>query len=335
MSGEGCMSRKVNTYRMPGVVLIAVLLLLAVTEGSSSQTNVMPSAENDAKTKALGEVASTRGTMNAEPLIASGDLLKVTVLGAPEADQEVRVSASGDISLPLVGPVHVGGLSARQAELAVEKRLGAEGVFTDPHVSVFVKEYATQGVSVLGEVQKPGVYPLMGLRRLFDVLSLAGGTTQKSGKTVTITHRDAPQQPTIVTLSKDAQDMTSNVTVLPGDTVIVSKAGIIYVVGSVRRPTAIVMEQGSEMTVLKAVAMAEGTMPDAALRSAKLIRRNGRKAEETGINLKKVIAAKAPDIELQDQDIVFIPGSAYSGVGKRTLEAVINLATGLAVYRPY
>ena len=319
-------------------ILIALLFSLGLTQGAFSQRTAPGSSAQGADRnitsddQAHGEPAAG----SPEPLIASGELLKVTVLGAPEFDQELRVSASGDISLQLVGPVHVAELSARQAELSIEKRLSTAGFFTDPHVSVFIKEYAaTQGVSILGEVQRPGVYPLLGIHRLFDVLSVAGGTTPKAGQTVTITHRANPEEPIQLTMSKDPRNLGSNVEILPGDTIIVSQAGVVYVVGGVRRPMAVVMEQGTDMTVLRAIAMAEGTMPEASLTKTKLIRRSGGSPQELPIDLKKILAAKVPDVKLQAEDIVFVPSSAYPGMARRTLDAVVQMTTGLIVYRRY
>ena len=93
------------------------------------------------------------------PVIGAGDLLKVSVLGAPDSDQEVRVDASGNISLNFIGAVPVAGQTTEQAQVAIAKKYVAGGFFTDPQVSVFAKEYVTQGVSVMGEVQKPGSLP--------------------------------------------------------------------------------------------------------------------------------------------------------------------------------
>jgi polysaccharide export outer membrane protein len=270
-----------------------------------------------------------------EPLIASGDLLKVGILGAADSDQELRVSAGGDISLQLVGPVHVAQLTARQAELLIEQRLSAGGFFTEPHVSVFIKEYATQGVSIFGEVQRPGVYPLLGVHRLLDVLSVAGGMTPKAGRAVTVTHKTDPQHPVHLIMPKDPAKFENTIEILPGDTVIVSRAGVVYVVGGVRRPMAIVMERDSDMTVLQAIAMAEGTTPEAGLNSAKLIRRSDGQPHELPINLKKVLAAKASDIKLQDEDIVFVPNSAYRNLARRSMETVVQMTTGLVIYRRY
>ena len=204
-----------------------------------------------------------------------------------------------------------------------------------PEVSVFEKEYATQGVSVLGEVQKPGVYPLLGPHHLFDVLSLAGGMTPKAGSDVTITHRDQPDQPHIVTLAGDvAKSSTANVEILPGDTVAVSLAGIVYIVGDVKSPAGVVMPNGSEMTVVKAIAMAGGTNPSAALNGGKIIRRTPQGPQEIPIQLKQILAAKAIDPKLEPEDIVFVPTSAAKSAAKRGLEAIVQTAVGVAIYHP-
>ena len=98
---------------------------------------------------------------------------------------------------------------------------------------------------------------------------------------------------------------------------------------------AVVIEQGMDMTVLQAIAMAEGTMPDASLTKAKLIRRSGGTPQELPIDLKKVLAAKVPDVKLQAEDIVFVPSSTYPGMARRTLDAVVQMTTGLVIYRRY
>jgi polysaccharide export outer membrane protein len=269
-----------------------------------------------------------------EPLIGGGDLLKVSVFGVKDFDEEVRVSARGDITLPLVGSVHVAGLMPEDAGALIQKKLVDGHFMRHPEVSIFQKEYATQGVSVLGEVQKPGVYPLLGSRRLYDVISMAGGTTPKSGSTVSIAHRDRPANPDEVKLTDEAgRSTTANVEVLPGDTVVVSKAGIVYVVGDVKNPSGVIMENGMSLTVLKALAMAGGTNPTAATNSAKLIRRTANGPQEIPIPLKKILSAKAEDLNLQPEDIVFVPNSAAKGAGRRGLEAAIQMATGLAIYR--
>ena len=266
-------------------------------------------------------------------LIGNGDLLKVSVLGVPESDQDVRVGEDGNIGLNFIGAVHVAGLSTSAAQDLIAKKLIAGGYFTQPQVSVFTKEYATQGVSVLGEVQKPGVYPLLGTRRLFDVLSLAGGTSAKAGKVVSVTHRDHPGAPVSIMLSNDpAESAKNNIEIFAGDTVLVSRAGVVYVVGDVHRPSGVVMDNGSDMTVLQAIAMAEGTNPTAALSKAKLIRRTPGGPKEQPLNLKDMLASRAPDVRLQAEDIIFVPNSAARSATSRTVEAIVQAATGLVVF---
>jgi len=280
-----------------------------------------------------GETVVSRPKNPSVPVIGDGDLLKVSVLGAPESDQEVRVGADGNIFLNFIGAVTVAGQTIEQAQVTIAKKLVTGGFFKDPQVSVFAKEYATQGVSVLGEVQKPGVYPMLGARTLFDVLSLAGGTTSRAGKLVSITHRDTPQKPTTVAMSNDAaESVHSNIDIFPGDTIVVSRAGVVYVSGDVHKPSGVIMENGSEMTVLQAIAMAEGVLPDAALNKSKLIRRTPAGPQEIPLPLKDMFASKAPDVRLQAEDIIFVPNSAAKSAGKRTIDTIISTATGLVIY---
>jgi polysaccharide biosynthesis/export protein len=280
--------------------------------------------------------AHFNSTQTAAPLpdllIGNGDLLEVSVLGAPEYKYEVRTNSNGEISLPFAGAVRVGGMSVEKAEQTIAQRLQQVGAFNDPQVTVFEKDYATQGISVLGEVQKPGIYPLLGPHTLLDAISAAGGTTPRAGNAVTITHRGEPNKPVIVPLSYGGDSHpAANTAVEPGDTVVVSKAGLIYVVGDVHEPAGIVLEN-SHLTVLQAIAMAHGTNPTAKLSSAKLIRKTGTTTKEIPIPLNKILQAKSPDLKLQAEDIVFVPGSAIKGATRRGLEAMIQAATGYVIY---
>lgn len=266
-------------------------------------------------------------------LIGAGDLLDVNLYGMPEFKTEVRVSSGGEISLPMLGTVTVAGLSVEQAETLIEHNLSQKGLFNDPHITVFVREYATQGISVLGEVQRPGIYPLLGSRKLYDAISAAGGTTPRAGRYALITRRNEPQHPVQVPLSTGTpESMENNVPVEPGDTIVVSKAGLVYVVGEVRQPGGFVMENGGGITVLQAIALAHGTGPDAALNSARLIRKSPEGQEDVPLPLKKILAAKAPDLQLQPDDIVFVPGNAGKRAARRSAEAIIQMATGIAIF---
>ena len=269
-------------------------------------------------------------------VIGAGDLLEVSVYGAPEFDKlQLRVSGSGDVLLPFVGTQHVARLTAAQTQSIVAKRLADGGYFHNPQVSVFVRDYSSQGVSVLGEVQKPGLYPVFGTRRLFDVISLAGGLTPKAGELVTIAHRDQADKPVLVTLGNGVKGSADGNAVLsPGDTVIVSKAGIVYVVGDVHLPGGFVMENG-HMTVLQALALAQGANPTASLNSAKLIRTTDGRQSQTTVELKRILSAKAGDVALAPGDILFVPNSMQKSAARRSLDAVLQAATGVAIYGRY
>src|SRR5882724_2684627 len=242
-----------------------------------------------------------------EMLIASGDLLQVKMYGVEEFAADARVNASGEISLPLIGLAHVAGLPTGAAERLIENKLKDGRFYVNPQISITQKEYTTQGISVLGEVQKPGILPLLGQRKLFDVISAAGGTTVRAGNTVLISHRENPSRTINVTLSKDpAKAMESNVSVLPGDTIFVTKAGIVYVVGDVRVPGGFIMDNGNQMTVLQAISMAQGTNPTASLNGSKLIRKTPKGPQEIPLSLTNIFAGKERDQTLQDEDIVFV-----------------------------
>ena len=277
----------------------------------------------------------TRASANDGIRIGGGDLLLVTVFGASDYNHEVRVGVDGNINLPFIGAVKVAGLTPGEIASDLQRRLSEGGYFNNPQVSVFVKEYATQGVSVLGEVQKPGVYPLLGSRTLFDVLSAAQGTTQLAGDRAYITHRNRPQQPQIVKLGYDIKGVTQgNVPVLPGDTVIVPKAGIVYVVGNVQKPTGIAMVDPG-LTVLKAIALAQGIAPNAALNKARLVRKTSDGEVAIPLQLKKMLAAKVPDMRVEAEDVIFVPNSTATSAFKRSLELALQTASGIVIYRQY
>lgn len=308
------------------VFISSVVLLLFVSPDLGQST--------PGRLNAASEIQIAEESHLPEVVVSSGDLLEISVYGAPEYRYEVRVSSSGDASLPMIGNIKLAGLSTSQAESNIARSLQKHGFFNDPQVSVFVKEYATQGISVLGEVQRPGIYPLLGKRTLLDAIAAAGGTTPKAGKSVTITHRDHPERPETETLSYVEGQTMSDRMLRPGDTVVVSKAGIVYVVGDVKEPTGIVMEN-SHLTVLQAIAMAHGINPTAALKSAKLIRKVNGEPQEVPIPLNTILAAKAPDLALRPDDIVFVPSSTAKTATRRGLEAIVQTVSGIAVYGRY
>jgi polysaccharide biosynthesis/export protein len=266
--------------------------------------------------------------------IGPGDLLHMSVFDTPEMSGSLRVSNRGDVSVPLVGPLHLAGLNVEEAQGLIRQRLRDGQFLRDPEVSLFLVEYATQGVSVLGEVKKPGIYPLFGSHRLLDYISLAEGLTPMGGTTVTVTHRANLENPEPVKLTAGATPSAgNNPEILPGDTIFVERSGIVYVVGDVGRPGGFPMDHDERLTVLQALALAQGANRTAAEKASKLIRTSPQGRQEIPINLKKIVAAHAPDVALQDQDILFVPSSLGKSAMKRGLEAAVQAAVGVTIYK--
>jgi len=319
------------------VHLMAAVLIICCSF-STAQTVVEPVTAPVASGTTPSTAVAVTSSPNAEEprqelRIGPGDLVEVTIFGVADFKQEGRISDSGEMSLPLIGMVRVGGSTVEEASKIIKDKLVSGGYFRDPAVTVLIKDFASQGISVLGEVDKPGVYPAMSTRRLYDMISLAGGFTQKAGKLVTVTHRDTPTHPDSIILTNDpAKSMQSNVVVYPGDTIVVSKAGIVYVVGDVAKPGGFVMENGEKMTVLQAIAMAQGVNRTAALGQAKLVRRTSGQPEEVKIELKGILSAKAPDVDLMAEDILFIPGSLAKNAIRRGFDSALQIATSVAIY---
>ena len=265
--------------------------------------------------------------------ISSGDLIEVNVFDAPELSGKLRVDDHGMIALPLAGNLSVSGMTAVQTGQAVEAKLLSADILKEPHVTVTILEYATQGVAVLGEVKNPGVYPLLGTNSLLDLISAAGGVTANAGKTVTVTHRGQPDRPIVVKMETKAVNTAPfNIDISPGDTIMVSSAGIVYVVGDVGRPGGFLIENNDRLTVLGAVALAQGTNRTAALNSAKVIRKTDDGREELSVPLQKIIANKSPDRPLSDGDILVVPTSGAKNA-LRTIENILPAAAGAAIYR--
>ena len=264
--------------------------------------------------------------------LGSGDLVDVSVYDVPELNTKIRVSDRGDLDLPLINTVHVEGLTVDDAERVIERRLQEGGFVRDPHVQIFVDEFTSDGASLLGEVARPGVYPVLGEQTLFNLISAAGGLSDRAGKSITVTHRDHPDKPVTVTISHNLEDHAeSNIVVYAGDTIMVRRADVIYVVGEVSHPSGFLMDNNNHLTVLQAIALAGGTGGDAKLNGARILRKGPEGVTEIPVPLKKLLEAKATDIPLQAEDILFVPTSARRALGSRTAEVAAQMATAVGV----
>jgi polysaccharide biosynthesis/export protein len=324
-----------------GGCVLSLLLMAAFASDISAQ-----STEIQAPPATVGKTASQSATQATATLppsesatthstsslrLGSGDLVEVGVYNAPELTTKARVNSKGEIYLPLIDYVHVAGLTVEEAEGLIQKLLSDGSFVKHPHVTLFVDQYASEGASVLGEVARAGVYPVTGEQRLLDLISAAGGFTEKAGRSITVTHRDQPDKPLTVPLSRNVSDNPqSNIAVLPGDTIIVRKADLVYVVGDVGRPSGFLMDS-AHVTVLQAIALAGGTTRTANLGGARIIHRGSGGLSETPVELKKILRAKAPDVTMQADDILFVPTSATKVLAGRAMEAAMQAATAASI----
>ncbi len=263
--------------------------------------------------------------------LGPGDLIEIGVYNVPELATKARVGNNGDIYLPLIDYVHVGDLSLEEAQALIQKRLEDGGFVRNPHVTIFLDESISQGVTILGDVARPGIYPVLGDRKLYDVLSAAGGFSATAGRKVSIVRAQNQASPITVNLPRNlADDLEDNIPILPGDTISVPRAPIIYVVGDVGRPAGLLVDNGN-LTVLQALALAGGPNHTAKMSKTCIIRKGPTGMTETRVPLKKMLEAKAPDINLQADDILFVPLSGIKLAGGQALSAAISSTTGLAV----
>jgi polysaccharide export outer membrane protein len=296
---------------------------------SQAATGTTPA--NMAQAEKSTSLTSTASGEASQLRLGSGDLIELGVYNVPELSTKARVGNSGDVYLPLIDYVHVGDLTVEEAQALIEKRLSDGGFVRNPHVTIFVDESSSQGVTVLGDVTKPGIYPNLGDHKLYEIISEAGGFTATAGRKVSIIRRNQPE-PIHLNLPRNlADDLSSNVEILPGDTITVPRAPIIYVVGDVGRPSGLLIDNGS-LTVLQALALAGGANKTAKMGGVRIIRKGPTGMTETRVALKKMLEAKAPDVPLQADDILFIPVSGGRVLAARTFEAAMSAATAVSIY---
>jgi polysaccharide export outer membrane protein len=234
----------------------------------------------------------------------------------------------------MVGDVNVSGMDEQAAARAIDAALVAKGMLLHPLVSVVVTSYAGQDVSVLGEVVRPGVYAFGFHHRLLDLVSAASGFSPDAGKLVNIFHRDDPKTPHPVVLDPAGADAASdhNPELSPGDTVQVSRAGLVYVVGDVIRPGGFPVDPAQKLTVVQAVSLAWGPTQNAALGKAVLIREQEDGRTLTALNLKRMLRGQDPDQPIRDGDILFVPDSFAKNLMNRTMEAAVQSTIGVTIY---
>ena len=281
----------------------------------------------------IAQVNDVKTPWTTESLILSpGDLLGVTVVDVPEMEKHVRITDHGSITLPLVGELLVSGLTPEQAEQRVSAAFAAGHFIRNAQVNVGVDQYAAANVAVSGQVQHPGSYPLTVPRNLMDVLSMAGGLTPAADTHVTVQRRGADVKLLEASLvNNPTAALKNSPLVYPGDLVIVPKAGIVYVLGDVIHPGGYVMVNDAQLTLLQAISLAAGTTKTASEAHVRLVRNAATGPVEIPVCLKCLEKGTQPDIELQPEDVVYIPYSTTKNI-MLGAGSILSSTGGAAIY---
>jgi polysaccharide export outer membrane protein len=279
------------------------------------------------------------------------DALRIRVTEVPDLkDIEVTISNEGEITLPLVGRMHVAGLTAVEAERLLLTALAS--FVHQPIASLSVTGYGSQPVSVLGAVKTPGVLQLQGGKTLSEVLALAGGLREDAGHAI-IVSRDKSRGPIPLPGAKEDQAERRYVAEIPlrellenrngsldilvasDDVISIPRSTLIYVIGAVKKPGGYLLGDYRAMPVLQALALAEGLTPMAAADRARILRlpAGGGERVEVAADLKNALAKGQADIRLESGDILFIPESMGRKVALRTIEALVQTASGVTIWR--
>jgi polysaccharide biosynthesis/export protein len=255
--------------------------------------------------------------------IGPGDLLDVQVFNTPELSGRLRVDQLGRITLPLGGDIKVQGSTVAAAANAIRDVLVSSNIMLQPMVMVNVLEYATEGVTVLGEVRSPGIYTLLGPHSLYDALASAGGATSSEGATIAITHLGDSEHPKIVNVTTPNYSAEQKSTVVePGDTIVVSRADLVYIVGDTVRSGAFYIQNGQPLTILDLVSLAQGPNRTAAMGHAALIRPTpGGGAITIPLNLNKVMKNEEKNLIVTAGDVLVVPRSGWKTFGFIALPA--------------
>ncbi len=276
--------------------------------------------------------------------IGAGDILDIRVADEDMLTGRYQVDQDGAVHMPLLkAPVQAAGRTTFELSQQLQKDLKEQQILREPSVTVFIVRGMSQNATVLGAVARPGIYPLEQPTTLLELFSRAGGVQANAGKEVTVTRKpegpSAAAEPQTITIDLPAllagKDASLNLQAKPGDVITVSTAPVVFVVGAVTHPGAFTV-QGSkmEMTILQAVAMAEGTLPTAKLGDAVIVRQsaNDSAREEIPIDLGRVYKGKDKDKVLMANDILFIPQSGFKAGMRRVADVAVQAAGQVAGY---
>ena len=335
--------------------LLIVLWLLgfsAAQPASTPASQATPSSASDDQPVQSQDVDRTIGHVDSGYVLGPGDQISIRVLHVDEiSDKPINIDADGFITVQLIGRLHVAKLTLPQVESKIAERLHT--YVLNPDVSVSVVEYHSQPVSLIGAVKNPGIHQIQGRKTLVEMLSLAGGVdSTTAGSKLTITRRrewgqlplpgaknDPTNQFSIAHVNVKSlirgDDPTENITVRPNDIISVPRADTVYVISEVLKAGGFLFTEDEHITVLQALSMAGGLDRMAQPQNARLLRRMAgiRERTEIVVNVKNILNGKSADLQMQPEDILFIPDNVPKRAAVRALEAGVQMGTGVVIWR--
>jgi polysaccharide export outer membrane protein len=305
-----------------------VVSLASGQTGSQSSVQQRPALQSGGR--AEGVAPQGIGNLVLKP----GSLVSIQVFEEPDLNGEYRMDDQGNITMPLIGSVPLNGLKLAQAEQAISTKLVAGEILKTAQVTANVTEYSASQIVVLGEVRSPGAVPILSPQPLLEVLASAGGETELAGNEIQI-HRAGSPPDSIenVTYQRDSDQKTARTILInPGDTVTVTRTGIVYVLGAVVRPGGYAMQDNGAMNVTQALAMAMGLAPAAATRSVRVLRRypDG-KVGVFAVSYKEINRGRQEPLDLQADDVVYVSSSTTKNILINS-RSVFSSSASAAIY---
>lgn len=322
--------------------VLACLVLTGTLSGIAQDTSGTVSTDPLVQTRKTSPPSSGQSAAGvtavpedfAKVKLSPGVLLKFGVYDAPEMDATLRVTADGKINVPLVGPLQVDGMTVTEVRAKVTDALVAGEFFKAPQVSVDILQFAPSFVTVFGEVQTPGRFQILAPINLPEALALAGGETAEASTDIQIKHPGAGEN-NVEDVHYDKElnkGGKEDVTISPGDTITVRRAGVIYVLGSVHRPGGYLMLNRGSLDLLEALSLAGGTALEAATDSIRVLHREDDRIVEVTVKLNSMTNGKTFSPTLRDKDIVYVPSSKTKSVLVNGA-AIIGASVGAILYR--
>ena len=265
--------------------------------------------------------------------IRPGDIVEVQVFEAPEYSVSMPVSPAGEIAIPYAGLFHIEGMTSVEAAHAIARLFVQQQILRDPRVIVTTQQFG-YSVTVMGEVRTPGIYTLAGKKRLIDMLTQAGGVSDRAGHVIEIFPAGSMKNPQTVLWDPTLRENdNAELEIKTGETILVSRCGVVYVGGNVNRPGAFPLCDSNHTTLSEVMTLAQGAKPSSWSQRTLLLRSaEGGTRVVQKVKLEDVLRGRAVDITMQPDDIIFIPPSILKAASKTALTAAVGFATQAYFY---